>query len=88
MKFGMYIYIKKRNLTSISGINGHENGIKLFRNLKNTVFDIKYPNVHQMYIKKLIFFLIVWNELPKEVREARSLNCFKAGLDKMKLFKT
>ena len=24
----------------------------------------------------------VWNELPKEIREARSLNCFKAGLDK------
>ena len=27
-----------------------------------------------------------WNELSQEVREARSLNCFKAGLDRMKLF--
>jgi hypothetical protein len=29
----------------------------------------------------------IWNDLPREVREAKSLNCFKAGLDKMKLFK-
>ena len=28
----------------------------------------------------------VWNDLTREVREAKSLNCFKAGLDKMKLF--
>ena len=27
-------------------------------------------------------------ERQNEVREAKSLNCFKAGLDKMKLFKT
>jgi hypothetical protein len=38
------------------------------------------------------FFLIrvipIWNDLPQEVREAKSLNCFhKAGFDKMKLFK-
>ena len=29
----------------------------------------------------------IWNDLPREVREAKSLNCFKAGLDKLKLFK-
>jgi hypothetical protein len=29
----------------------------------------------------------IWNDLPQKVREAKSLNCFKAGLDKMKLFK-
>ena len=29
----------------------------------------------------------LWNELPQKVREAKSLNCFKAGLDKMELFK-
>ena len=28
----------------------------------------------------------IWNDLPQEVRGAKSLNCFKAGLDKMKLF--
>ena len=28
----------------------------------------------------------LWNELPQKVREAKSLNCFKAGLDKMELF--
>ena len=55
MKFGMYIYIKKRNLTSISRINGHENGIKLFRILKNTVFDINHPKTNQKYLKKHIF---------------------------------
>jgi hypothetical protein len=27
----------------------------------------------------------LWNELPQKVREAKSLNCFKAGLDKMEL---
>jgi DNA-directed RNA polymerase specialized sigma subunit len=52
MKFGIKVYIKKRNLTSISRINGHENGIKLFRNLKNTVFDINHPNINQKYLKK------------------------------------
>jgi hypothetical protein len=27
--------------------NGLENGIRLFRNLTNTVFDINHPNIHQ-----------------------------------------
>jgi hypothetical protein len=30
----------------------------------------------------------LWNELPQKVREAVTLNSFKAGLDKMKLFLT
>jgi len=30
----------------------------------------------------------LWNELPKTIREAATLNSFKAGLDKMKLFLT
>ena len=51
------LYIKKRNLTSIQRINRHENGIKLFRNLKNTVFDINHPNIHQKCLKKHIFLL-------------------------------
>ena len=42
------LYIKKRNLTSIQRINRHENGIKLFRNLKNTVFDINHPNIYRV----------------------------------------
>ena len=28
----------------------------------------------------------LWNELPQKVREAATLNSFKAGLDKIKLF--
>jgi hypothetical protein len=43
-------------MTSISRKNGHENGIKLFRNLKNTVFDINHPNMHQKYLKTRIFY--------------------------------
>ncbi len=30
----------------------------------------------------------IWNDLPQKIREAKSLNCFKAGLDGMELFKT
>ena len=30
----------------------------------------------------------LWNELPQKVKEAATLNCFKAGLDQMKLFLT
>ena len=30
----------------------------------------------------------LWNKLPQTVREARTLNCFKAGLDNLKSFKT
>ena len=30
----------------------------------------------------------LWNELPQNVREARTLDCFKAGLDNLKSFKT
>ncbi len=29
----------------------------------------------------------IWNDLPQEVKEAKSNELFKAGLDKMKLFK-
>jgi ribonucleases P/MRP protein subunit RPP40 len=29
----------------------------------------------------------LWNNLPQIIREAKSLNCFKAGLDRMELFK-
>ena len=40
--------------------------------------------------KELFLNMVIpsWNELPQEVREAKSLNCFKAGLNKIKLFKT
>jgi hypothetical protein len=44
-----------------------------------------YSSRKEFFLNRVI---PVWNELPKEVREAKSLNCFKAGLDKMKLFKT
>ena len=30
----------------------------------------------------------IWNDLPQKNREAKSVNCFKAGLDGMELFKT
>ena len=30
----------------------------------------------------------LWNELPQKVREAATLNSFKAGLDKLKLYST
>ena len=38
------------------------------------------------------FFLLsrvipLWNDLPQKIREAKSLNCFKARLDGMDLFK-
>ena len=29
----------------------------------------------------------LWNDLPQKNRETKSLNCFKAGLDGMDLFK-
>ena len=30
----------------------------------------------------------LWNEIPQNVREAKTLNCFKAGLDNLKSYKT
>ena len=30
----------------------------------------------------------IWNDLPQKIREAKSVNCFKAGLDGMELFIT
>ena len=30
----------------------------------------------------------IWNDLPQKIRETKSVNCFKAGLNGMELFKT
>jgi hypothetical protein len=59
-----------------------KNHYKVYREIFTILVNLDIKEIsHQ-------FFNAVWNELPKEIREARSLNCFKAGLDEMKLFKT
>ena len=44
-----------------------------------------YPSQERILSEQAI---PLWNELPKTIREAATLNSFKAGLDKMKLFLT
>jgi hypothetical protein len=40
---------------------------------------------NEFFLNRVIPF---WNELPQKVREAKTLNCFKAGLDDLKSYKT
>ena len=40
---------------------------------------------NEFFLNRVIRF---WNELPQKVRDARTLNCFKAGLDDLKSYKT
>ncbi len=56
---------KKLLLTTNIWDNGLENGIRLFKSLKNTVSDQNHPNINQMNLKNRIFLLsstrsIVW----------------------------
>jgi hypothetical protein len=44
-----------RNLTLISWENGRDNGNKLFKNFKNTVFDINHADYYQKCPKNYIF---------------------------------
>jgi hypothetical protein len=38
---------------------------------------------NEFFLNKVIPF---WNELPQKVRDAKTLNCFKAGLDDLKSY--
>ena len=44
-----------------------------------------YTFRNEFFMNRVIF---LWNELPQKVRESVTLNSFKAGLGKMKLFLT
>jgi hypothetical protein len=60
----------QRNVSlTIIGISLMFVSIRLFSNLKNTVFDINYPNIHPESLKKHIFLLSLTRSIDRLLRD-------------------